>query len=164
MLHSGATSKKLQALIASCKDSEYDFKLFAKHTPDEALREHYLALASRCHRTAKELQVHLSDGGSTAQLHGSAWGLVHRGWLRLLAGYRSTRRGKNWLPNCNRTEIKLLNQMRRTVKDHELPEPVQDQVSRYIHAWQHIHGQMRQLRKTHKADRDQTDSLHAEET
>lgn len=145
------TLKTIRGLIESCKDCEYAFNLYARHTTMEVLREHYLARAGRCKRTAHELRIHLIGLGERADLHGSKWGVLHRLKLRVKAAWTTRKQPQTWLPECSRTELMLLTTLRQAMKSGVLPEPVMSLIAHHFHAWQHIHGQMRLLRNLDKA-------------
>lgn len=149
-MSNSAALKTIHSLITSCKDCEQNFQLFAHHTREDSLREHYLARAGRCQRTARELRLHLINMGEASERQGSLRGWAYRTWLRVRAKALSRSHSLSWLRECSDTEVKLLKDIRRAAKSTMLPEPLQRQVTRDFHAWQHIHSQMRLLRRLRK--------------
>lgn len=139
----------LEDLLETCKDAESDFRLCARCTDSDELRQRYLERAERGRKFAKELQAYVAEYGGKSDMGGSLAGALHRAWLKIrgaLLGYRDL----SWLRECNRREVLVLSRYKKAIQHDALPQTPRLLAQRQFYAWQHLHAQMHGLKTTLK--------------
>ena len=139
----------LQDLTECCKDGEYGFRACAEQAKRADLKSTFLQRADDCRGAAQELNEQIRSLGGKAEEHGSAAGVMHRGWVALKATL-STYDDKAVLEECERGEDNALARYRKALKQ-PLPAGVKLIVERQMQGAQRNHDQIKMLRDQARA-------------
>jgi uncharacterized protein (TIGR02284 family) len=139
----------LNALIETCKDGEYGFRLSAEHLRSADVKRLFEQRAEECRSSAQELQRIVVTLGGNPDEGGSITGGAHRGWVAVkgtLAGYSDAA----ILEETERGEDAALARYRSAL-DESLPPDVMAVVRRQFEGVQRNHAQVRNLRDQARA-------------
>jgi uncharacterized protein (TIGR02284 family) len=73
----------LNDLIEICRDGENGFHTAAENVKDEELQRFFRNCSTQRAQFAAELQAEVRALGGDVQQHGSAAGMMHRGWINI---------------------------------------------------------------------------------
>jgi len=139
----------LKELIEVCSDGEYGFRACAEQAKRQDLKSTLLARADDCRAGAQELAELVRQCGGTPQMHGSAMGALHRGWVAVKAAL-SSYDDKAVLEECERGEDNAKVRYRKAL-EKPLPPHIKQVVERQMQGVMRNHDQIKMLRDQFRA-------------
>jgi uncharacterized protein (TIGR02284 family) len=141
----------LGKLVETCHDGEFGFDAVARAAEgiDPLLRSELLQYSRQRREFATDLNSALADMGEEPVTHGTASGMVHRGWIDLRNGLGVVSR-PSILAECERAEKAAVATYRQAAIE-ELPASISDLVTMQLEAIQRIFDRIRLLHEAARA-------------